>query len=216
MTNILNHIEVWGINTLTLFVALFVNVLTNKHIYDNIFSNKKDIIKHIIKIIFISFIISFCYSSFLLINNKNYYNSIWISISFILSIYTTLEVLFTDSKTKLANKWLLRLNIFILFIINAFIYLNKEWIILIFVGIIVLLLALKYEDVGMSDWRSIYISYLLFSMVNIYYSILFLALILLAIDVVRKKFKIETICGVILFPSVITTYLYYIIINYFI
>lgn len=127
------------------------------------------------------------------------------------SLYTAIEILFTDLKTYKANRWLLRYNTLLLLLLNIIIYFDKELVLLFITGIIIFALSFKIEDIGMSDWRAMYVGYLLFSLVNIYHSILSLALILLVLDVIRKKYKIEAISGFILLPSIFTTCLYYII-----
>ena len=208
-----NYIEVWGLSCLTLFIAFLINILTGKRIYKEIFSEKKDIIKHIL-ITFISTLIISCLMLKLLL-----YFSIEERINYIIilnagisvSLYTAIEILFTDLKTYKANRWLLRYNTLLLLLLNIIIYFDKELVLLFITGIIIFALSFKIEDIGMSDWRAMYVGYLLFSLVNIYHSILSLALILLVLDVIRKKYKIEAISGFILLPSIFTTCLYYII-----
>lgn len=209
----INYIEVWGLSCLTLFIAFLINILTGKRIYKEIFSEKKDIIKHIL-ITFISTLIISCLMLKLLL-----YFSIEERINYIIilnagisvSLYTAIEILFTDLKTYKANRWLLRYNTLLLLLLNIIIYFDKELVLLFITGIIIFALSFKIEDIGMSDWRAMYVGYLLFSLVNIYHSILSLALILLVLDVIRKKYKIEEISGFILLPSIFTTCLYYII-----
>lgn len=209
----IDYIEVWGLSCLTLFIALLINILTGKNIYKEIYSEKKDIIKHIL-ITFISTLIISCLMLKLLL-----YFSIEERINYIIilnagisvSLYTAIEILFTDLKTYKANRWLLRYNTLLLLLLNIIIYFDKELVLLFITGIIIFALSFKIEDIGMSDWRAMYVGYLLFSLVNIYHSILSLALILLVLDVIRKKYKIEAISGFILLPSIFTTCLYYII-----
>jgi len=130
-----------------------------------------------------------------------------------LSLYSAIEILFTDLKTYKANRWLLRYNTLLLLLFNIIINFDKELILLFITGVIIFALSFKFEDIGMSDWRAMYIGYLLFSLVNIYHSIISLALILLVLDVIRRKYKIEAISGFILLPSILITFLYYIIIS---
>ena len=209
----IDYIEVWGLSYLTLFIAFLINISTGKNIYKEIYSEKKDIIKHIL-ITFISTLIISCLMLKLLL-----YFSIEERINYIIilnagisvSLYTAIEILFTDLKTYKANRWLLRYNTLLLLLLNIIIYFDKELVLLFITGIIIFALSFKIEDIGMSDWRAMYVGYLLFSLVNIYHSILSLALILLVLDVIRKKYKIEAISGFILLPSIFTTCLYYII-----
>lgn len=209
----IDYIEVWGLSCLTLFIVFLINISTGKNIYKEIYSEKKDIIKHIL-ITFISTLIISCLMLKLLL-----YFSIEERINYIIilnagisvSLYTAIEILFTDLKTYKANRWLLRYNTLLLLLLNIIIYFDKELVLLFITGIIIFALSFKIEDIGMSDWRAMYVGYLLFSLVNIYHSILSLALILLVLDVIRKKYKIEAISGFILLPSIFTTCLYYII-----
>ena len=210
-----NYIEVWGLSCLTLFIAFLINILTGKRIYKEIFSEKKDIIKHIL-ITFISTLIISCLILKLLLyfnieERTNYIIILNAGIS--LSLYSAIEILFTDLKTYKANRWLLRYNTLLLLLFNIIINFDKELILLFITGVIIFALSFKFEDIGMSDWRSMYIGYLLFSLVNIYHSIISLALILLVLDVIRRKYKIEAISGFILLPSILITFLYYIIIS---
>lgn len=210
-----NYIEVWGLSCLTLFIAFLINILTGKRIYKEIFSEKKDIIKHIL-ITFISTLIISCLILKLLLyfnieERTNYIIILNAGIS--LSLYSAIEILFTDLKTYKANRWLLRCNTLLLLLFNIIINFDKELILLFITGVIIFALSFKFEDIGMSDWRVMYIGYLLFSLVNIYHSIISLALILLVLDVIRRKYKIEAISGFILLPSILITFLYYIIIS---
>ena len=210
-----NYIEVWGLSCLTLFIAFLINILTGKRIYKEIFSEKKDIIKHIL-ITFISTLIISCLILKLLLyfnieERTNYIIILNAGIS--LSLYSAIEILFTDLKTYKANRWLLRYNTLLLLLFNIIINFDKELILLFITGVIIFALSFKCEDIGMSDWRAMYIGYLLFSLVNIYHSIISLALILLVLDVIRRKYKIEAISGFILLPSILITFLYYIIIS---
>jgi membrane protein len=210
-----NYIEVWGLSCLTLFIAFLINILTGKRIYKEIFSEKKDIIKHIL-ITFISTLIISCLILKLLLyfnieERTNYIIILNAGIS--LSLYSAIEILFTDLKTYKANRWLLRYNTLLLLLFNIIINFDKELILLFITGVIIFALSFKFEDIGMSDWRAMYIGYLLFSLVNIYHSIISLALILLVLDVIRRKYKIEAISGFILLPSILITFLYYIIIS---
>lgn len=208
-----NYIEVWGLSCLTLFIAFLINILTGKRIYKEIFSEKKDIIKHIL-ITFISTLIISC----LILKLLLYFNIekridyiIILNAGISVSLYSAIEILFTDLKTYKANRWLLRYNTLLLLLFNIIINFDKELILLFITGVIIFALSFKIEDVGMSDWRAMYVGYLLFSLVNIYHSILSLALILLVLDLIRRKYKIEAISGFILLPSIFTTCLYYII-----
>lgn len=210
-----NYIEVWGLSCLTLFIAFLINILTGKRIYKEIFSEKKDIIKHIL-ITFISTLIISC----LILKLLLYFNIekridyiIILNAGISVSLYSAIEILFTDLKTYKANRWLLRYNTLLLLLFNIIINFDKELILLFITGVIIFALSFKIEDVGMSDWRAMYIGYLLFSLVNIYHSIVSLALILLVLDVIRRKYKIEAISGFILLPSILVTFLYYIIIS---
>ena len=211
----INYIEVWGLSCLTLFIAFLINILTGKRIYKEIFSEKKDIIKHIL-ITFISTLIISC----LILKLLLYFNSeeridyiIILNSGISVSLYSAIEILFTDLKTYKANRWLLRYNTLLLLLFNIIINFDKELILLFITGVIIFALSFKIEDVGMSDWRAMYIGYLLFSLVNIYHSIISLALILLVLDMIRRKYKIEAISGFILLPSILVTFLYYIIIS---
>lgn len=211
----INYIEVWGLSCLTLFIAFLINILTGKRIYKEIFSEKKDIIKYIL-ITFISTLIISC----LILKLLLYFNIekridyiIILNAGISVSLYSTIEILFTDLKTYKANRWLLRYNTLLLLLFNIIINFDKELILLFIIGVIIFTLSFKIEDVGMSDWRAMYIGYLLFSLVNIYHSIISLALILLVLDVIRRKYKIEAISGFILLPSILVTFLYYIIIS---
>nr|DAJ88817.1 MAG TPA: hypothetical protein [Caudoviricetes sp.] len=211
----INYIEVWGLSCLTLFIAFLINILTGKRIYKEIFSEKKDIIKYIL-ITFISTLIISC----LILKLLLYFNIekridyiIILNAGISVSLYSTIEILFTDLKTYKANRWLLRYNTLLLLLFNIIINFDKELILLFITGVIIFTLSFKIEDVGMSDWRAMYIGYLLFSLVNIYHSIISLALILLVLDVIRRKYKIEAISGFILLPSILVTFLYYIIIS---
>lgn len=208
-----NYIEVWGLSCLTLFIAFLINILTGKRIYKEIFSEKKDIIKHIL-ITFISTLIISClilklFLHFTIEERINYIIILNAGIS--VSLYTAIEILFTDLKTYKANRWLLRYNTLLLLLFNVIIYFDKELVLLFITGVAIFALSFKIEDIGMSDWRAMYVGYLLFSLVNIYHSILSLALILLVLDLIRRKYKIEAISGFILLPSIFTTCLYYII-----
>lgn len=208
-----NYIEVWGLSCLTLFIAFLINILTGKRIYKEIFSEKKDIIKHIL-ITFISTLIISCLILKLLLyfNIEERINYIIIlNAGISVSLYTAIEILFTDLKTYKANRWLLRYNTLLLLLFNVIIYFDKELVLLFITGVAIFALSFKIEDIGMSDWRAMYVGYLLFSLVNIYHSILSLALILLVLDLIRRKYKIEAISGFILLPSIFTTCLYYII-----
>lgn len=210
-----NYIEVWGLSCLTLFIAFLINILTGKGIYKEIFSEKKDIIKHIL-ITFISTLIISCLILKLLLyfNIEERINYIIIlNAGISVSLYSAIEILFTDLKTYKANRWLLRYNTLLLLLFNIIINFDKELILLFVTGVIIFALTFKFEDIGMSDWRAMYIGYLLFSLVNIYHSIISLALILLVLDVIRRKYKIEAISGFILLPSILITFLYYIIIS---
>ena len=206
-------IEVWGLSCLTLFIAFLINILTGKRIYKEIFSEKKDIIKHIL-ITFISTLIISCLILKLLLyfNIEERINYIIIlNAGISVSLYSAIEILFTDFKTYKANRWLLRYNTLLLLLFNVIIYFDKELVLLFITGVAIFALSFKIEDIGMSDWRAMYVGYLLFSLVNIYHSILSLALILLVLDLIRRKYKIEAISGFILLPSIFTTCLYYII-----
>ena len=206
-------IEVWGLSCLTLFIAFLINILTGKRIYKEIFSEKKDIIKHIL-ITFISTLIISCLILKLLLyfNIEERINYIIIlNAGISVSLYSAIEILFTDFKTYKANRWLLRYNTLLLLLFNIIINFDRELILLFITGVIIFALSFKIEDIGMSDWRAMYVGYLLFSLVNIYHSILSLALILLVLDLIRRKYKIEAISGFILLPSIFTTCLYYII-----
>ena len=210
-----NYIEVWGLSCLTLFIAFLINILTGKRLYKEIFSEKKDIIKHIL-ITFISTLIISC----LILKLLLYFNIekridyiIILNAGISVSLYSAIEILFTDLKTYKANRWLLRYNTLLLLLFNIIINFDKELMLLFITGVIIFALSFKIEDVGMSDWRAMYIGYLLFSLVNIYHSIISLALILLVLDVIRRKYKIEAISGFILLPSILITFLYYIIIS---
>ena len=213
--NINNFIEVWALTCLTLFIAFLINISTGKSIYKEIYSEKKDIIKHILTQFVGILIVSYLILNFLLyfcVEEKLSYLVI-LNAGISVTLYSALEILFTDTKIYKANRWLLRYNTFLLLLFNAIIYFDKELIILYITGFIIFALSLKIEDIGMSDWRAMYIGYLLFSLVNIYHSILSLALILFMLDVIRRTYKIEAISGFILLPSIFTTCLYYIIIN---
>lgn len=208
-------IEVWGLSCLTLFIAFLINILTGKRIYKEIFSEKKDIIKHIL-ITFISTLIISCLILKLLLyfNIEERINYIIIlNAGISVSLYSAIEILFTDFKTYKANRWLLRYNTLLLLLFNIIINFDRELILLFITGVIIFALSFKIEDIGMSDWRAMYIGYLLFSLVNIYHSIISLALILLVLDVIRRKYKIEAISGFILLPSILATFLYYIIVS---
>lgn len=208
-------IEVWGLSCLTLFIAFLINILTGKRIYKEIFSEKKDIIKHIL-ITFISTLIISCLILKLLLyfNIEERINYIIIlNAGISVSLYSAIEILFTDFKTYKANRWLLRYNTLLLLLFNIIINFDRELILLFITGVIIFALSFKIEDIGMSDWRAMYIGYLLFSLVNIYHSIISLALILLVLDVIRQKYKIEAISGFILLPSILATFLYYIIVS---
>lgn len=208
-------IEVWGLSCLTLFIAFLINILTGKRIYKEIFSEKKDIIKHIL-ITFISTLIISCLilKLFLYFNIEERINYIIIlNAGISVSLYSAIEILFTDFKTYKANRWLLRYNTLLLLLFNIIINFDRELILLFITGVIIFALSFKIEDIGMSDWRAMYIGYLLFSLVNIYHSIISLALILLVLDVIRRKYKIEAISGFILLPSILATFLYYIIVS---
>ena len=210
-----NYIEVWGLSCLTLFIAFLINILTGKRIYKEIFSEKKDIIKHIL-ITFISTLIISCLILKLLLyfNIEERINYIIIlNAGISVSLYSAIEILFTDFKTYKANRWLLRYNTLLLLLFNIIINFDRELILLFITGVIIFALSFKIEDIGMSDWRAMYIGYLLFSLVNIYHSIISLALILLVLDVIRRKYKIEAISGFILLPSILATFLYYIIVS---
>ena len=188
----INYIEVWGLSCLTLFIAFLINILTGKRIYKEIFSEKKDIIKHIL-ITFISTLIISCLILKLLLyfNIEERINYIIIlNAGISVSLYSAIEILFTDLKTYKANRWLLRYNTLLLLLFNIIINFDKELILLFITGVIIFALSFKFEDIGMSDWRAMYIGYLLFSLVNIYHSIISLALILLVLDVIRRKYKI--------------------------
>lgn len=209
----INYIEVWGLSCLTLFIAFLINILTGKRIYKEIFSEKKDIIKHIL-ITFISTLIISC----LILKLLLYFNIekridyiIILNAGISVSLYSAIEILFTDLKTYKANRWLLRYNTLLLLLFNIIINFDKELILLFITGVIIFALSFKFEYIGMSDWRAMYVGYLLFSLVNIYHSIISLALILLVLDVIRRKYKIEAISGFILLPSILITFLYYII-----
>jgi len=209
----INLIEVWGLSCLTLFIAFLINISTGKNIYKEIYSEKKDIIKHIL-ITFISTLIISClilklFLHFTIEERINYIIILNAGIS--VSLYTAIEILFTDLKTYKANRWLLRYNTLLLLLFNVIIYFDKESVLLFITGVAIFALSFKIEDIGMSDWRAMYVGYLLFSLVNIYHSILSLALILLVLDLIRRKYKIEAISGFILLPSIFTTCLYYII-----
>jgi hypothetical protein len=211
----INYIEVWGLSCLTLFIAFLINILTGKRIYKEIFSEKKDIIKHIL-ITFISTLIISCLILKLLLyfNIEEQINYIIIlNAGISVSLYSAIEILFTDLKTYKANRWLLRYNTLLLLLFNIIINFDKELILLFITGVIIFALTFKLEDIGMSDWRAMYVGYLLFSLVNIYHSIISLALILLVLDVIRRKYKIEAISGFILLPSILITFLYYMIIS---
>ena len=211
----INYIEVWGLSCLTLFIAFLINILTGKRIYKEIFSEKKDIIKHIL-ITFISTLIISCLILKLLLyfNIEERINYIIIlNAGISVSLYSAIEILFTDFKIYKANRWLLRYNTLLLLLFNIIINFDKELILLFITGVIIFALSFKIEDIGMSDWRAMYIGYLLFSLVNIYHSIISLALILLVLDVIRRKYKIEAISGFILLPSILATFLYYIIVS---
>ncbi len=211
----INYIEVWGLSCLTLFIAFLINILTGKRIYKEIFSEKKDIIKHIL-ITFISTLIISCLMLKLLLyfNIEERINYIIIlNAGISVSLYSAIEILFTDLKTYKANRWLLRYNTLLLLLFNIIINFDRELILLFIIGVIIFALSFKFKDIGMSDWRAMYIGYLLFSLVNIYHSIVSLALILLVLDVIRRKYKIEAISGFILLPSILITFLYYIIIS---
>lgn len=211
----INYIEVWGLSCLTLFIAFLINILTGKRIYKEIFSEKKDIIKHIL-ITFISTLIISCLILKLLLyfNIEERINYIIIlNAGISVSLYSAIEILFTDLKTYKANRWLLRYNTLLLLLFNIIINFDRELILLFITGVIIFALSFKIEDIGMSDWRAMYIGYLLFSLVNIYHSIISLALILLVLDVIRRKYKIEAISGFILLPSILATFLYYIIVS---
>lgn len=211
----INYIEVWGLSCLTLFIAFLINILTGKRIYKEIFSEKKDIIKHIL-ITFISTLIISCLILKLLLyfNIEERINYIIIlNAGISVSLYSAIEILFTDLKTYKANRWLLRYNTLLLLLFNIITNFDKELILLFITGAIIFALSFKIEDIGMSDWRAMYIGYLLFSLVNIYHSIISLALILLVLDVIRRKYKIEAISGFILLPSILATFLYYIIVS---
>lgn len=208
-----NYIEVWGLSCLTLFIAFLINILTGKRIYKEIFSEKKDIIKHIL-ITFISTLIISCLILKLLLyfNIEERINYIIIlNAGISVSLYSAIEILFTDLKTYKANRWLLRYNTLLLLLFNIIINFDKELVLLFITGVAIFALSFKIEDIGMSDWRAMYVGYLLFSLANIYHSILSLALILLVLDLIRRKYKIEAISGFILLPSILTTCLYYII-----
>lgn len=209
----INYIEVWGLSCLTLFIAFLINILTGKRIYKEIFSEKKDIIKHIlitfISTLIISYLILKLFLYFTIEERINYIIILNAGIS--VSLYTAIEILFTDLKTYKANRWLLRYNTLLLLLFNVIIYFDKELVLLFITGVAIFALSFKIEDIGMSDWRAMYVGYLLFSLVNIYHSILSLALILLVLDLIRRKYKIEAISGFILLPSIFTTCLYYII-----
>nr|DAF42685.1 MAG TPA: hypothetical protein [Siphoviridae sp. ctHip2] len=208
-------IEVWGLSCLTLFIAFLINILTGKRIYKEIFSEKKDIIKQIL-ITFISTLIISCLILKLLLyfNIEERINYIIIlNAGISVSLYSAIEILFTDFKTYKANRWLLRYNTLLLLLFNIIINFDRELILLFITGVIIFALSFKIEDIGMSDWRAMYIGYLLFSLVNIYHSIISLALILLVLDVIRRKYKIEAISGFILLPSILATFLYYIIVS---
>ena len=211
----INYIEVWGLSCLTLFIAFLINILTGKRIYKEIFSEKKDIIKHIL-ITFISTLIISC----LILKLLLYFNIekridyiIILNAGISVSLYSAIEILFTDLKTYKANRLLLRYNTLLLLLFNIIINFDKELILLFITGVIIFALSFKFEDIGMSDGRDMYVGYLLFSVVNIYHSIISLALILLVLDVIRRKYKIEAISGFILLPSILITFLYYIIIS---
>ena len=206
-------IEVWGLSCLTLFIVFLINISTGKNIYKEIYSEKKDIIKHIL-ITFISTLIISClilklFLHFTIEERINYIIILNAGIS--VSLYTAIEILFTDLKTYKANRWLLRYNTLLLLLFNVIIYFDKELVLLFITGVAIFALSFKIEDIGMSDWRAMYVGYLLFSLANIYHSILSLALILLVLDLIRRKYKIEAISGFILLPSILTTCLYYII-----
>ena len=206
-------IEVWGLSCLTLFIAFLINISTGKNIYKEIYSEKKDIIKHIlitfISILIISYLILKLFLYFTIEERINYITILNAGIS--VSLYTAIEILFTDLKTYKANRWLLRYNTLLLLLFNVIIYFDKELVLLFITGVAIFALSFKIKDIGMSDWRAMYVGYLLFSLVNIYHSILSLALILLVLDFIRRKYKIEAISGFILLPSIFTTCLYYII-----
>lgn len=206
-------IEVWGFSCLTLFIAFLINISTGKNIYKESYSEKKDIIKHIlitfISTLIISFLILKLFLHFTIEERINYIIILNAGIS--VSLYTAIEILFTDLKTYKANRWLLRYNTLLLLLFNVIIYFDKELVLLFITGVAIFALSFKIEDIGMSDWRAMYVGYLLFSLVNIYHSILSLALILLVLDLIRRKYKIEAISGFILLPSIFTTCLYYII-----
>ena len=195
--NIINYIEVWGPTCLTLLVAFLINASTSKKIYKEIFSEKKDIIKHILITFIVTLVISCLLLKLLLyfcIEERVTYVSI-LNAGISVTLYSAIEILFTDLRTYKANRWLLRYNTLLLLLFNIIVHLDKELILLLITGCV------------------IYIGYLLFSLVNIYHSILSLALILLVLDVVKRKCKIEAISGFILLPSIFTTCLYYIIVN---
>lgn len=213
--NIINYIEVWGPTFLTLLVAFLINASTSKKIYKEIFSEKKDIIKHILITFIVTLVISCLLLKLLLyfcIEERVTYVSI-LNAGISVTLYSAIEILFTDLRTYKANRWLLRYNTLLLLLFNIIVHLDKELILLLITGCVIFALSLKIDDVGMSDWRAMYVGYLLFSLVNIYHSILSLALILLVLDVIKRKYKIEAISGFILLPSIFTTCLYYIIVN---
>lgn len=210
-----NYLEVWGVSCLTLFIAFLINISTGKNIYKEIYSEKKDIIKRIlitfISILIISGLILKLLLYFCIEERITYLMILNAGIS--VSLYSAIEILFTDLKTHKANRWLLRYNTLLLLLFNIITYFDKELILLFITGIAIFALSFKIDDIGMSDWRAMYIGYLLFSLVNIYHSILSLALILLILDLLRRKYKIEAISGFILLPSIFATCLYYIITN---
>ena len=126
--NINNFIEVWALTCLTLFIAFLINISTGKSIYKEIYSEKKDIIKHIltqfigiliISCLILNFLLYFCTEeklSYLVILNAG------VSVT----LYSALEILFTDTKIYKANRWLLRYNTFLLLLFNTIIYLIKN------------------------------------------------------------------------------------------
>jgi len=191
--NIINYIEVWGPTCLTLLVAFLINASTSKKIYKEIFSEKKDIIKHILITFIVTLVISCLLLKLLLyfcIEERVTYVSI-LNAGISVTLYSAIEILFTDLRTYKANRWLLRYNTLLLLLFNIIVHLDKELILLLITGCVIFALSLKIDDVGMSDWRAMYVGYLLFSLVNIYHSILSLALILLVLDVIKRKYKIE-------------------------
>ena len=126
--NIINYIEVWGPTCLTLLVAFLINASTSKKIYKEIFSEKKDIIKHILITFIVTLVISCLLLKLLLyfcIEERVTYVSI-LNAGISVTLYSAIEILFTDLRTYKANRWLLRYNTLLLLLFNIIVHLDKE------------------------------------------------------------------------------------------